>query len=110
MYNDRLYLTAQTIFDQDFKIDARGYRPQEVDKFLDMVISDYTEFDNIIKKLESDLQRVSDENMKLKQEVRRLQGEIATAPKEVPSRTQNNVDLLKRISNLERTVYGSNNE
>ena len=37
MYNDKIYLTPQEILDHDFKIDARGYRPQEVDKFLDLV-------------------------------------------------------------------------
>ena len=44
MYDDRIYLTPQEILEKDFKIDARGYRPQEVDKFLDMVIRDYTEY------------------------------------------------------------------
>jgi len=48
MYSDKIYLTPQEILDKEFKIDARGYRPQEVDKFLDMVIRDYTEFINII--------------------------------------------------------------
>ena len=52
LYNDRLYLTPQEILEKEFKIDARGYRPQEVDKFLDMVIRDYTEYANIIRKLE----------------------------------------------------------
>ena len=49
MYNDKIYLTPQEILDKEFKIDARGYRPQEVDKYLDMVIRDYTEFISIIK-------------------------------------------------------------
>ena len=48
LYNDRLYLTPQEILEKEFKIDARGYRPQEVDKFLDMVIRDYTEYSNIL--------------------------------------------------------------
>ena len=52
LYNDRLYLTPQEILEKEFKVDARGYRPQEVDKFLDMVIRDYTEYSNIVRKLE----------------------------------------------------------
>ena len=32
MYSDKIYLTPQEILDKEFKIDARGYRPQEVDK------------------------------------------------------------------------------
>ena len=42
MYNDKIFLTPKEILDKEFKIDARGYRPQEVDKFLDMVIRDYS--------------------------------------------------------------------
>ena len=55
MYNGKIYLTPQEILDKDFKIDARGYRPQEVDKFLDMVIRDYTEFISIIKNQEKEI-------------------------------------------------------
>ncbi len=109
MYNDRLYLTPQEILEKEFKVDARGYRPQEVDKFLDMVIRDYTEYGNIIKKLEKDIKDLTDDNIKLKQEIRRLQSEVDTSSS-TPSRSTNNVDLLKRISNLEKVVYGNNNE
>ena len=107
MYNDRLYLTPQEILEKEFKVDARGYRPQEVDKFLDMVIRDYTEYSNILRKLEKDIKDLTDDNIKLKQEIRRLQ-EVASASSEAPSRSINNVDLLKRISQLEKVVYGNN--
>ena len=40
MYNDRITLTMQDILEKEFKIDARGYRLQEVDKFLDVIIKD----------------------------------------------------------------------
>ena len=107
LYNDRLYLTPQEILEKEFKIDARGYRPQEVDKFLDMVISDYTEYSNIVKKLEKDIKDLTDDNIKLKGEIRRLQ-EVASTNSDTPSRSINNVDLLKRISQLEKVVYGNN--
>ena len=42
MYSEKLFLTPEEILNKEFKVDARGYRPQEVDKFLDMVIHDYT--------------------------------------------------------------------
>ena len=50
MYNEKIYLTPQDILNKEFKKDTMGYRPQEVDKFLDLVIKDYTEYSNIIKK------------------------------------------------------------
>ena len=52
MYQDRILLTTKEILDKEFKIDTRGYRPQEVDKFLDVVIRDYEEFVQIIKEVE----------------------------------------------------------
>lgn len=107
MYNDRLYLTPQEILEKEFKVDARGYRPQEVDKFLDMVIRDYTEYSNIVRKLEKDIKDLTDDNIKLKQEIRRLR-EVASSSSDAPSRSINNVDLLKRISQLEKVVYGNN--
>ena len=34
MYDDKRFLTAREILEKDFKIDARGYRPQEVESIL----------------------------------------------------------------------------
>ena len=42
MLFEEISLTPQDILDKEFKIDTRGYRPQEVDKFLDVIIGDYT--------------------------------------------------------------------
>ena len=33
MYRDEILLTPKDILEKEFKIDARGYRMQEVDKF-----------------------------------------------------------------------------
>ena len=41
------------------------------------------------------------------EEIRRLQ-EVAASNSDTPSRSANNVDLLKRISQLEKVVYGNN--
>ena len=107
MYNERMYLTAQDILEKEFKIDARGYRPQEVDKFLDMVIRDYTEYNSIIKKLEKDIKDLTGDNYKLKQEIRFLKEQIEIQnTSENSNKTVTNVDLLKRISQLEKVVFG----
>ncbi len=111
MYNnEKLFLTPQEILEKEFKVDAKGYRPQEVDKFLDMVIRDYTEFSSIIKKLQNDNKALSEENAKLRAEYRKLKNIIDSANETSASsggmHTYNNIDLLKRISNLEKVVYG----
>ena len=108
MHNERFYLTTQDILDKEFKIDARGYRPQEVDKFLDMVMRDYSEFMNIIKKLEKENRMLTEENHKIKSEYRKLRDNIESAS-ESGVGSSNNVDLLRRLSNLEKIVYGKDN-
>ena len=107
MYNEKFYLTTQDILDKEFKIDARGYRPQEVDKFLDMVIRDYTEFMNIIKKLERENRNLTSDLNKLKSEYRKLRDNIETAS-EGTCGNASNLDLLRRLSKLEKIVYGNN--
>jgi len=62
MYQDRVVLTSQDILEKDFKIDTRGYRPQEVDRFLDVIIKDYEEMTKIINELENDKNDLQDEN------------------------------------------------
>lgn len=109
MYSDKIYLTPQEILDKEFKIDARGYRPQEVDKYLDMVIRDYTEFINIIKNQNKEIKDLNEDNSKLKAEIRSLREQLV-ASEESSSGTTNNVDLLRRISKLEKVVFGKYEE
>lgn len=107
MYNDRIYLTPQDILDKEFKVDARGYRPQEVDKFLDMVIRDYTEYNSIIKNLDKELKNLTEDNNKLKQEIRYLNEQLElTKSSDNNGKTLTNVDILKRLSQLEKVVFG----
>jgi len=110
MYNERITLTPQDILDKEFKIDARGYRPQEVDKFLDMVINDYNEFITEIKNLKEDLAFANDENNKLKNELRRIKANIEAAEASSSNSSVSNIDLLRRLSQLEKVVYGKNED
>ena len=110
MYDERITLTPQEILDKEFKIDARGYRPQEVDKFLDLVINDYNEFITELKRLKKELAYVNDENNKLKNELRRLKANIEAAEGSGSNNSVSNIDLLRRLSQLEKVVYGKNEE
>ena len=108
MMEDKLYLTPEEILDHEFKIDARGYRMQEVDKFLDMVIRDYTEFLRTIKKLEKDNLDLIEDNKKLQAEYRKLKASIEASSdgNSGGNNQMSNSDLLRRLSNLEKIVYG----
>lgn len=104
MNRDKIALTMQDILEKEFKIDARGYRMQEVDQFLDVIIRDYNEYNNTIKELEEEKKALAEENISLKQEMRNLKQSIETVKggeKEIT-----NVDLLRRISQLEKIVLG----
>ena len=104
MYHDKIALTMQDILEKDFKIDARGYRMQEVDQFLDIIIHDYNEYNGIIKSLINDKKTLELENADLKQEVRDLKSTIDTLKSGEKEIT--NVDLLRRISQLEKIILG----
>ena len=108
MYQERILLTGKDILEKEFKIDTRGYRPQEVDKFLDVIIRDYEEFVSIIKELENDKKELLEENIKLKQDIRSLKTKLEVL-KEGSNKDVSNVDLLRRLSNLEKIIYGEDN-
>lgn len=104
MDHDKITLTIKDILEKEFKIDARGYRLQEVDKFLDIIIKDYNEYNNIIKELDKERKSLLLENQELKQEVRNLKSSIEAV--KLDEKEITNVDLIRRISQLEKIVLG----
>ena len=104
MYHDKIALTMQNILEKEFKVDARGYRMQEVDQFLDIIIRDYNEYNNIIKELMNEKKNLVNDNAMLKQEIRDLRSTIDTLKSGEKEIT--NVDLLRRISQLEKIILG----
>ena len=106
MYQDRILLTAKDILEKEFKIDTRGYRPQEVDKFLDAIIIDYEEFLTIIKEIESSKKELVEDNIRLKQEIRNLRTKIDVLKDSSNDGEVSSADVLRRLSNLEKLIYG----
>jgi len=108
MFQDRIVLTSRDILEKDFKIDTRGYRPQEVDRFLDVIIKDYEEMAKMITELEKEKKEIVEENIRLKQENRNLRTKIDLVSEESESSSgTTNADVLRRISNLEKIIYGN---
>ena len=62
MLSDKVKLTAKDILEKEFKTGMRGYKQEDVDKFLDFVIKDYETFHQEIEELQQ-------ENMRLKKQV-----------------------------------------
>ncbi|RLQ95147.1 cell division regulator GpsB [Falsibacillus albus] len=96
MLSDKIKLTAKDILEKEFKQAMRGYKPEDVDKFLDLIIKDYETFHQAIEELQQ-------ENMRLKKQV---DDSSRRQPAQQPAGTTN-FDILKRLSNLEKHVFGS---
>ena len=108
MYKDEFNLTSDTILEKEFKIDTRGYRLKEVDQFLDLVIQDYEHFYAIIRSLEKEKEDNLEQIITLKQEIRNLKTNVEIVKAVDAPQGGANLDVLKRLSRLEKVVYGKN--
>ena len=106
MYQNKITLTPQEILEKDFKIDTRGYRLKEVDQFLDVIIGDYEQFFTIIDSLEKEKAELLREIMALKQDLRNAKMNAEIARKNADTTEVSNLDILRRLSQLEKEVYG----
>ena len=104
--------TREEILNKDFKKTriGTGYDITDVDAYLDEIISDYQAFQTNISEL-------NNQNQKLKDQVAELTKQVSAAPttsstpKASPAPAVNtNMDILKRLSNLERRVFGASSE
>ncbi|MCR6096242.1 cell division regulator GpsB [Salipaludibacillus agaradhaerens] len=93
-------LTKNEIYEKDFKTSMRGYNQDEVDQFLDDIIKDYESFENRIQTLEQENERLKKETVSLSEKTR------TQAPAQ-PTTGNTNYDILRRLSNLEKHVFGS---
>lgn len=103
-----ILLNPEMLYNWDFKVDARGYRPQEVDKVLDMVISDYNAYNSMIREKDRQIDALNNQILELKQKLRNAKANMDIVKNS--ERQVTNVDLLRRISELEKIIYGRNND
>ncbi|MBM7569870.1 cell division regulator GpsB [Aquibacillus albus] len=90
---DRIQLNAKDILEKNFKTSMRGYNQEEVDEFLDVVIQDYENY-------QQEIDRLKQENDRLKKQTDQSRTRTTTSNHQV------NYDILKRLSNLEKAVFG----
>lgn len=96
-------LTTKDILQKEFKQSMRGYNPAEVDEYLDEVIRDYESYNK-------ELTQAKAENERLLSKIDELTKQASIAKPNYssqPNSTVTNFDILKRLSNLERHVFGS---
>ncbi|MEY8701419.1 cell division regulator GpsB [Streptococcus ferus] len=97
--------TPKDIFDQEFKTSMRGYDKKEVDEFLDDVIKDYEIFASTIEELRKENARLKEEAQKAPA-ASRPASPAASSSSSIAATTATNFDILKRISRLEKEVFG----
>lgn len=94
----KLIHSADEILHRDFEYKMRGYDQAEVDQFLDEIINDYKTFEREVRKLE-------EENKRLRLRLEEAEEENIHNSKS-QTQTVTNFDILKRLSNLEKEVFG----
>ena len=107
MNRNLINLTPEAILNKEFRIDTRGYRLKEVDQFLDEIIADYQTFNKIILDLQKEKEDQTEVILKLKQEIRDLKTTVEISKSASNTlESGSNLDVLKRLSNLEKAVFG----
>nr|WP_225418239.1 cell division regulator GpsB [Companilactobacillus mishanensis] len=128
---DKFFLNFQPndILQKEFKTKMRGYDQAEVDQFLDGIIKDYEAYSNELNRLKSENNRLQSQinsgaqaqtsNNDTQQATSRQRSgrSIPVQPKAASMASMNasqpkatdastNYDILRRISNLEKHVFG----
>ncbi len=103
-------LSAKVILDKDFKTGLRGYSQDEVDQFLDEIIQDYESFEQVLKQKDHKIAQLEAQLAEAPQAPTLLKKEEPVVEKAAPQPAAQtgttNYDILKRIANLEKRVFG----
>jgi DivIVA domain-containing protein len=108
---EKINLDPQTIVDQEFDIDFKGYNPEQVDRMLDQIIQDYQTFQKLVTNLRQKITDLERTNASLRAKLIELEGKVKAAESDDPIQAAAaNVDILKRLSRLEKQVFADKNK
>lgn len=108
----KLQLNSQKIVDKEFRGKKPGYDALEVDQFLDVIINDYVNMDKFYSeanKMIVELQKTCKvykerlDNAEVQNEI--LNDKLKNISDNDTNVSLSNIDLLKRISQLEQALY-----
>ena len=89
------------------------YKRQEVDSYLDIVKEDYLNFQSMLNESYDEIESLQKENAALRRKLNELLRERQDqrdSAHVMEESLNNNVDVLRRISQLEREVYHKNKD
>lgn len=111
MDQNRISLSAEAVYNKDFKVDTKGYRIKEVDAFLDEIIKDYEKFSKILEEKDKERNALLDEIMTLKSDNRDLKMKLEIANDEnIKPQEMGNLDIMRRLAKLEKVIYGKDRD
>ena len=98
-------LTTKDILQKEFKPALRGFNTEEVDEFLDLIIRDYESYEKELAYLRNEVERLKHQtsNKKTTNESTDKNKHATHAP----SVGTTNYDILRRLSKLEKAVFGT---
>ncbi len=103
-------LDPQEIVDKEFDIEFKGYSPDQVDMMLDQVIKDYQTYQKLVNDLDMKVEDLERTNASLRAKLIELEGKLkAQSEGSSMSAGAANVDILKRLSRLEKQVFDEKN-
>ncbi len=106
----KLRLDANKIYHKEFTGTKPGYDSLQVDTFLDIVIKDYESFELYLKESQKEIEDLKNRIDLLKASLQELQTENASLKNKLSGIAKNadaainNLELLKRISALEKAL------
>lgn len=107
----QLKLDSNKILHKQFEGNKPGYNAMQVDAFLDTIISDYDTMENYIKASQEKISELTSLNEILNQRLTKTEASLSIALEKIKNISDNenaslnNLDLLKRISNLEAALH-----
>lgn len=101
-------LTTKDILQKEFKPALRGFNTEEVDEFLDLIIRDYESYEKEIASLKNELERAKHSTglSESGSQATNQRSKSTTVPQ---SKGTTNYDILRRLSKLEKAVFGGQN-
>jgi DivIVA domain-containing protein len=109
--DENFNLTRDQILSKKFTPNVKGYDPDEVDDFLDLIIADYAAFERYMKESKGYIEELELGTNKLKAQNHQLDidnGKMKarlSGIKDTDQVTSSNIDLLQRINALEKFLY-----
>ena len=110
---NKIRLSPKRVLNKEFSIESKGYSANEVDSYLDIVKEDYLNFQSMLNDSYDEIESLQKENSALRRKLNELlreRQEHRDNARVMEENLNNNVDVLRRISQLEREVYHKNKD